>query len=62
LHTTKAMPRAWAMYERMGFQRYVEIDFQQGSLEVFGFRLDLAKAGPPFTAAIRDSASLGFVE
>jgi GNAT superfamily N-acetyltransferase len=62
LHTTKAMPTAWAMYERMGFQRYVEIDFQQGSLEVFGFRLDLAMAGPTFTAAIRDSASLGLNE
>jgi GNAT superfamily N-acetyltransferase len=42
LHTTKAMPRAWAMYQRMGFQRCPEIDFQQGTLEVFGFRLDLA--------------------
>ena len=42
LHTTRAMPTAWAMYERMGFQRCAEIDFQQGSLEVFGFRLDLA--------------------
>jgi GNAT superfamily N-acetyltransferase len=62
LHTTKAMPTAWAMYERMGFQRCVEIDFQQGSLEVFGFRLDLAMAGPTFTSAIRDSASPGLSE
>ncbi len=64
LHTTKAMPTAWAMYERMGFQRYVQIDFQQGSLEVFGFRLDLAATGPPFAVApaIRDSASLGLSE
>jgi GNAT superfamily N-acetyltransferase len=62
LHTTKAMPTAWAMYERMGFLRCAELDFQQGALEVFGFRLDLA--GTPFTVApaIRDSASLGVSE
>lgn len=43
LHTTKAMPAAWAMYQRMGFEPYPEIDFQQGALEVFGFRLDLSQ-------------------
>jgi ribosomal protein S18 acetylase RimI-like enzyme len=42
LHTTRAMERAWAMYERLGFERLAEIDFQQGALEVFGFRLRLA--------------------
>ena len=59
LHTTKAMPTAWAMYERMGFQRRVELDFQQGALDVFGFKLELA--GTPFTVApaIRDSTSAG---
>ena len=41
LHTTKAMQTAWAMYERMGFERFPEIDFKQGTLEVYGFRLDL---------------------
>jgi GNAT superfamily N-acetyltransferase len=41
LHTTRPMATAWAMYTRMGFQRYPEIDFQQGNLEVFGFRLGL---------------------
>jgi ribosomal protein S18 acetylase RimI-like enzyme len=57
LHTTKAMPTAWTMYERMGFKRCAEIDFQQGSLEVFGFRLDLL--GKPFAvaSATRDAAS-----
>ncbi len=62
LHTTKAMPTAWAMYERMGFQRCAEIDFQQGSLEVFGFRLDLG--GKPIAAApaTRDVASPEFSE
>jgi ribosomal protein S18 acetylase RimI-like enzyme len=44
LHTTRAMEHAWAMYERLGFERLVEIDFQQGALEVFGFRLCLADA------------------
>ncbi len=61
LHTTKAMPTAWAMYQRMGFQRCAEIDFQQGTLEVFGFRLDLAAPAPLFIVApeIRESALLG---
>jgi GNAT superfamily N-acetyltransferase len=47
LHTTRAMPMAWAMYERMGFQRCAEIDFQQGTLEVFGFTLALVATAPP---------------
>lgn len=41
LHTTHAMQTAWTLYERMGFQRFPEIDFKQGNLEVFGFRLAL---------------------
>jgi GNAT superfamily N-acetyltransferase len=41
LHTTRVMQTAWSMYERMGFVRFPEIDFQQGSLQVFGFRLQL---------------------
>jgi ribosomal protein S18 acetylase RimI-like enzyme len=41
LHTTRAMQTAWGMYERMGFERFPEIDFQQGKLEVYGFRLAL---------------------
>jgi ribosomal protein S18 acetylase RimI-like enzyme len=62
LHTTRAMPAAWAMYEGMGFQRRAEIDFQQGTLEVYGFRLDLAVTGTPFNIApmIRDFASPGY--
>ena len=44
LHTTRPMATAWAMYSRMGFQRYAKIDFQQGNLEVFGFRLELDSA------------------
>lgn len=43
LHTTRVMQTAWAMYERLGFQRFPEIDFQQGSLEVFGFRMQLTR-------------------
>jgi GNAT superfamily N-acetyltransferase len=42
LHTTRVMRTAWSMYERFGFERFPEIDFQQGSLEVFGFKLELA--------------------
>src|SRR4051812_15107305 len=41
LHTTRAMATAWALYERLGFQRLPAIDFRQGALEVFGFSLAL---------------------
>lgn len=43
LHSTKAMQIAWQMYEKMDFVRYPAIDFQQGKLEVFGFKRDLKK-------------------
>lgn len=39
IHTTKAMKPAWEMYEKMGFKRSVDLDFIQGNLQVFGFRL-----------------------
>ena len=42
LHTTRAMPTAWALYERMGFARDAALDFDQQGLPVFGFRLPLA--------------------
>lgn len=42
LHTTGAMQTAWAMYEALGFVRASALDFQQGRLPVFGFRLALA--------------------
>lgn len=41
LHTTNTMKVAWGMYERMGFERYPKIDFQQQSLDVYGFYLNL---------------------
>lgn len=41
IHTTSAMRVAWGMYERMGFRRSEDLDFMQGALQVFGFRLDL---------------------
>lgn len=41
LHTTRAMETAWGLYERLGFVRFPEIDFQQGRLDVFGFRMQL---------------------
>jgi hypothetical protein len=37
--TPRAMALAWAMYERLGFRRAEELDFMQGELAVFGFRL-----------------------
>lgn len=39
IHTTLAMQTAWKMYENMGFQRSEDLDFMQGELPVFGFRL-----------------------
>jgi GNAT superfamily N-acetyltransferase len=44
LHTTKSMQTAWAMYERLGFERSRELDFLQKELPVFGFRLSLGDA------------------
>lgn len=41
IHSTKAMQTAWSMYEAMGFTRSKDLDFMQGELPVFGFRLDV---------------------
>lgn len=39
IHSTMAMQTAWKMYERLGFKRSEDLDFMQGELPVFGFRL-----------------------
>ena len=41
IHTTAVMQTAWGMYEKMGFERSSDLDFKQGELEIFGFRLQL---------------------
>jgi ribosomal protein S18 acetylase RimI-like enzyme len=41
IHTTKTMQTAWKMYETLGFKRSEDLDFMQGELSVFGFRLFL---------------------
>jgi len=41
LHTTKAMLKAWALYEKIGFKRSPDLDFKQQGFPVFGFRLKL---------------------
>ena len=41
IHTTKAMMTAWKMYEGIGFKRSEDLDFMQGQLPVYGFRLNL---------------------
>jgi GNAT superfamily N-acetyltransferase len=41
IHSTEFMKIAWKMYEKMGFQRSEDLDFMQGSLPVYGFRLKL---------------------
>ena len=39
IHTIMAMQTAWKMYEKLGFKRSEDLDFMQGQLPVFGFRL-----------------------
>ncbi|MDY8138433.1 GNAT family N-acetyltransferase [Aquimarina sp. 2201CG5-10] len=41
IHSTKAMEIAWGMYEKIGFKRSEDLDFMQGELPVYGFRLIL---------------------
>jgi GNAT superfamily N-acetyltransferase len=41
IHTTQAMQTAWKMYEGLGFRRSTDLDFMQGELAVYGFRLKL---------------------
>lgn len=41
IHTTRAMQTAWQMYEKIGFKRALDLDFMQGELPVFGFRLSI---------------------
>lgn len=41
IHSTMAMQTAWKMYENLGFKRSEDLDFMQGELQVFGFRLTL---------------------
>lgn len=41
IHSTEAMQTAWKMYEGIGFKRSEDLDFLQGALPVFGFRLFL---------------------
>jgi GNAT superfamily N-acetyltransferase len=43
IHTTKAMQTAWKMYEQIGFRRSEDLDFMQGELPVFGFRLKFSQ-------------------
>lgn len=39
IHTTEYMKVAWNMYEKLGFRRSKDLDFKQGKLQVYGFRL-----------------------
>lgn len=41
IHSTESMKIARRMYERLGFSRCKEIDFANGKLSVFGFKLDI---------------------
>jgi ribosomal protein S18 acetylase RimI-like enzyme len=41
IHSTMAMQTAWKMYENIGFKRSEDLDFMQGELPVYGFRLAL---------------------
>ncbi len=41
IHTTDYMKVAWKMYKYLGFKPSQDLDFQQGNLQVYGFRLNL---------------------
>ena len=41
IHTTRAMCTAWKMSESL--DRSTDLDFKQGELDIFGFRLNLNK-------------------
>ncbi|KAF2078851.1 GNAT family N-acetyltransferase [Flavobacterium sharifuzzamanii] len=41
IHSTLSMKTAWKMYENLGFKRSEDLDFMQGELPVFGFRLKI---------------------
>lgn len=41
IHSTLAMKTAWKMYENLDFKRSEDLDFMQGELAVFGFRLKI---------------------
>ncbi len=41
IHSTESIKVAWGMYERLGFTRCEAIDFIQGELPVFGFKLSI---------------------
>jgi GNAT superfamily N-acetyltransferase len=41
IHSTMAMQIAWKIYENLGFKRAEDLDFMQGELPVFGFRLPI---------------------
>jgi GNAT superfamily N-acetyltransferase len=49
LHTTRLMQTAWTMYERLGFVRFPEIDFQVENIDVFGFWLEFTATEGPLT-------------
>ncbi len=41
LHSTRVMQVAWDMYEKMGFKRFEELDFELDGYSIFGFRLEI---------------------
>ena len=41
IHSTDAMKAARAIYAARGFERAPDLDFVQGSMPVYGFRLEL---------------------
>lgn len=41
IHSTKYMMTAWKIYERMGFERFPDIDFERAGVYVYGFKYKL---------------------
>ncbi|HEV7330182.1 MAG TPA: GNAT family N-acetyltransferase [Flavisolibacter sp.] len=41
IHTTTVMQTAWRMYVKLGFKRSEDLDYMQGEIPGYGFRLQL---------------------
>ncbi|MEO0572953.1 MAG: GNAT family N-acetyltransferase [Bacteroidota bacterium] len=43
LHTTTSMKVAWKMYEKLGFTRWEDIDFELNGMMIYGFKKNLGE-------------------
>jgi GNAT superfamily N-acetyltransferase len=58
LHTTRLMTTAKAMYERRGYVRYPEIDFEPvPDFVVWGFRKEISQPFSPLNSGVRSTGT-----